>query len=326
MIEALEHEPRLVVDARLEPVAGSTFQPTGFPDLGAATFQRPGGPPSVLVESVQSMTNRLEEIGWNSAAAQPVDAIAQLPYVRIESAEGAFFTSSRLEPHRLAAAYVRDAQIGGTFGRELVTERLGLEKDRPLDWSRIYRAIFDLDPLCLLHGVFFSDRAWHGNPKVRRAVSLVVEAHDAAPVVSGGVKRDDVSFTTGEGRGAAEGYGFVPFARTEYTAREIVLTAVVDLAQIRGYGLGDEAIRLLTFLALWELASLLTGPLRFRTACDLDVASVKLRRPSGFALPDAGILERELVSSQVQFEQPGARVGVWPSSNGSKSRVSKKQR
>lgn len=320
MIDGLDHEPRLVIDAQLEPVAGSTFQPTGFPDLGAATFQRPGGPPSVLVESVQSMTNRLEEIGWDAAAKAPVETVARLPYVRVESAGGAFLTSSRLEPHRLAAAYVRDAQIDGVSGRELVTARLGLQKERPLDWQQIYRAIFHLDPFCLVHGVFFSDQAWHGNPKVRRAVSAVVEAHDAAPVISGGLKRDDVSFTTGEGRGAEEGYGFVPFGRTEYTAREILLTVVVDLAQIRGYGLGEEATRFLTQVALWEVAALLARPLRLRTACDLATVSLEVRRPSGFALPDADALAREIASAAVPFEQPGPQLAVWQPPDGAKRR------
>ena len=57
---------RHVYDVELTPVLGSTFQPTGFPDLGAATFDRFGATgddlpvPSLLVESVQSMTNRLE--------------------------------------------------------------------------------------------------------------------------------------------------------------------------------------------------------------------------------------------------------------------------
>jgi CRISPR-associated protein Csb1 len=311
MIEGLERAPRLVLDARLEPVAGSTFQPTGFPDLGAATFQRPGGPPSVLVESVQSMTNRLEEVGWNAPANAPAETIDTLPYVRVEAPDGAFLTSSRLEPHRLAAAYVRDARVDGATGRELVGERLGLEKGRPLDWPRIHRAIFGLDPLCLVHGVFFSDKEWHGNPKVRRALSAVIEAHDVAPVVSGGLKRDDVSFTAGEGRGAEEGYGFVPFPRTEYTAREIVLTAVFDLAQIRGYGLEDDRSRLLALVALWELATLLGGPLRLRTACDLEVVSVTVRTPAGWELPSADALAEELVSVAPSFEEPGPRLATW---------------
>jgi CRISPR-associated protein Csb1 len=325
MIDGLENEPRLVIDVQLEPVAGSTFQPTGFPDLGAATFQRPGGPPSVLVESVQSMTNRLEEVGWNHAERTPVETVAKLPYVRVESADGAFLTSSRLEPHRLAAAYVRDAASDGVSGRDLVTARLGLQKERPLDWPQIYRAIFELDPFCLVHGVFFSDSAWHGNPKVRRAVSAVVEAHDAAPVISGGLKRDDVAFTATEGRGAAEGYGFVPFGRTEYTAREIVLTVVVDLAQIRGYGLDEDATRLLTQVALWEIASLLAKPFRLRTACDLETVSLDVRRPSGFVLPDAAALAGQIASSTPQFEAPGPRLAVWQPPKSSKDRGAEKE-
>ena len=34
---------RTVLEADLAPLAGSLFQPTGFPDLGAAEFERPSG-------------------------------------------------------------------------------------------------------------------------------------------------------------------------------------------------------------------------------------------------------------------------------------------
>ena len=252
-----------------------------------------------------------KELGWDSAVAGPVEPLASLPYARIESAEGVFLTSSRLEPHRLAAAYVRDARFDGQSGGELVTDRLGLEPGRPLDWRRIYRAIFELDPLCLIHGVFFSSKEWHGNPKVRRSISAVIEARDAAAVISGGLKRDDVSFTKGEAQGAEEGYGFVPFGRTEYTAREIVLSVVVDLGQIRGYGLGEPETSLLIDLALWEVASLLESPLRLRTACDLEMTSAHVRRPEGFELPTAATMRGELTSLAVAFAEAGARRGVW---------------
>jgi CRISPR-associated protein Csb1 len=312
MIEALEGESRLVLDVRLAPVAGSTFQPTGFPDLGAATFQRPGQPPSLIVESVQSMANRLEAVGWNGPEQQPHPPLETLPYLRIEAAEdGAFLTSSRLEPHRLAAAYVRDAQIDGSKGVEWIAARLALRPGRPLDWPHIYRAIFELDPLCLLHGVFFSDPRWSGNPKVRRAITAVVEAHDVAPVVSGGLKRDDVAVKSTPGRGSREGYGFVPFGRTEWTAREIELTLVVDLGQIRGYGLGAEGERLLTLLALWEASTLLAEPLRLRTACDLDMESMRARRPDGFSLPKADELASE-IAAVAQPAQHGPVLGQWP--------------
>ncbi len=319
MIEALADAPRLLVDAPLRPVVGTTFQPTGFPDLGAAEFQRPNSPPSLLVESVQSMANRLEELGWDAPAQQPIELLAGLPYVEVVHAEDErFLTSSRLEPHRLAAAYVRDAAIDGADGTDWVTERLGLEPKRPLDWGRIYTAVFEMDPLCLIHGVFFSAKPWHGNPKVRRAITAVVEAHDVAPVISGGLKRDDVQFTQGEsGRGAEEGYGFVPFGRTEYTAREIVLGASVDLAQIRGYGLPSERTELLTLLAVWELASLLESPLRLRTACDFELAAEPaIRRPERFGLPSADDLANRVRELSLGFEHPGALRAVWPAKDG----------
>lgn len=41
---------RLLLEVQLEPVQGSRFQPTGFPDLGAAVYQA-GEVPCVLVES-----------------------------------------------------------------------------------------------------------------------------------------------------------------------------------------------------------------------------------------------------------------------------------
>lgn len=315
MIDALEPHHRVVLEATLEPVASTTFQPTGFPDLGAAEFQRPGQPPGLLVESVQSMANHFESLGWDSAARRPILALARLPYLEIVHADDErFLTSSRLEPHRLAAAYVRDASVDGTNGTDWIGARLGLEKGRPLDWSVIYRAIFQLDPLCLLHGVFFSDQRWHGNPKVRRALAAVIEADNVAPAVSGGVKRDDVQFVAGEGRGAEEGYGFVPFGRTEYVAANIRLRAAIDLAQIRGYGLDESATGLLIVIALWEIATLLAQPLRLRTACDLDVTGLDIRRPTGFELPSSEALSAEIerLAEAAEVEAPGSTRCRWP--------------
>ncbi|CAN5153924.1 hypothetical protein BH20ACT16_BH20ACT16_03110 [soil metagenome] len=313
MIEALGDATRLVVDARLRPVIGSTFQPTGFANLGAAEFQRPGRPPSLLVESVQSMTNHFEALGFDRATRQPIALLAELPWIAVSAtAGGEHLTSSREEPHRLAAAYVRNAGIAGESGLAWLVARLGLRPKSPLDWRSIYATIFQLDPLCLLHGVFFSDKGFHGNPKVRRALSAVIEAHDVVPVVSGGLKRDDVQFTSSEGQGAEEGYGFVPFGRTEYSADEIVLSASLDLTQLRGYGLDPAATRLLTLIAVWELRALLDGPLRLRTACDLEVEAVTVRRPDGYELPSRGDLEAAITSSDLVFDEPGARQATWP--------------
>jgi CRISPR-associated protein Csb1 len=142
-----------------------------------------------------------------------------------------------------------------------------------------------------------------GNPKIRRAVTAVIEAHGIRPLVSGGVKRDDVNPTHGESRGASEGFGFVPFGRTEYTAKEIELAVVLDLEQIRGYGLGEKEADLLTAVALWEIASLLDKPLRLRTACDLELdGEPEATRPDGWKLPSVADLESAIAAGKVSFD------------------------
>src|SRR5579875_670414 len=62
---ALDKAQRLLIEAKLKPLQGTRFQPTGFPNLGAATYQGPGGVDMLLVESAQSMANRLEAVCWD---------------------------------------------------------------------------------------------------------------------------------------------------------------------------------------------------------------------------------------------------------------------
>jgi CRISPR-associated protein Csb1 len=46
-------------------------------------------------------------------------------------------------------------------------------------------------------------------------------------------------------------------------------------------------------LALFKILTLLSGGLRLRTACDLDVIAVRVVRPTGFVLPAASVLATE---------------------------------
>lgn len=268
---------REMFDVPLRPAAGSRFQPTGFPDLGAATFRRPVGETDwedcLLVESAQSMANHLEAAGWDSGLQQPTPALAGLPYVRVVSTDGRYLSSSRTEAHRLAGAFVKDATLDGAEMKPVIRERLGLRDDTPLAPRDIAAAIFALDPLCLVHGVFFAEKAgvWPGQPKVARALTAFVEAHDVKQAVSGGVKRDEVRHSVAEKEegAAAEGYGFVPFHRIEWVAREIIASFSLDLDQIASYGLDHPASELLVAVARYEIRALLEGGFRPRTACDL---------------------------------------------------------
>ena len=42
-LDQLDDHPRLLIQAKLRPIQGTRFQPTGFPDLGAATYDAPDG-------------------------------------------------------------------------------------------------------------------------------------------------------------------------------------------------------------------------------------------------------------------------------------------
>jgi CRISPR-associated protein Csb1 len=289
---------RHVYEVDLAPVAGSTFQPTGFPDLGAATFKRTMDgrqQDCLIVESVQSMANRLEATTWDAGAQRPVAAVEGLPYVEVVDPDGRFLTSSRLEAHRLFSAFVRDATWNGHSGDVELLQRLDLRNDVPLDYPAMARQILALDPLSLVHGVFFAGKPkgakgrgnWLAQPKFTRAVTAVIEAHDVSPVASGGRKADAVRHNLQgdtEG-GTAEGYGSVPFHRMEWTAERIVASVVIDRQLLGSYGLPVPATELLEALAMWEVRALFDAGLRLRTACDLDVVGgIAVRR--GEELPD----------------------------------------
>lgn len=272
---------RQLVDVDLRPVNGSRFQPTGFPDIGAATFQRFDPHPDrdddwvncLVLESAQSMANRLEGTAWDDATDQPVELFAGLPYVRVMHADdGDYLTSSRTEAHRLASAFIKEATLGVDDMKTVIRQRLGLRDDRPVAPRSIARAIMALDPFCLVHGVFFAEKAdiWPGQPRIVRALSAQIEAIDIKPAHLGGVKRDHVRHGISDTGGSAEGYGTIPYHRTEWAARTIRASFNLDLAQIRSYGLDDDATALLIAIARWEIATLLDQPLRLRTACDLE--------------------------------------------------------
>lgn len=269
---------RTVLKADLTPLAGSRLQPTGFPDLGAAEFDTPDGQKALIVESAQSMANRLEATTWDEARSDQAEELAALPYVRVVGTDGAFLSSSRLEAHRLASAYIMKGTIGGADAEKWMEERLSLAKGHPLDYQAVAQACFGLDPVSLVHGVFFARKAWPWQPKIARAVTSFIEAYDVRPVVSGGVKRDIVVNEAKEGA-TSEGYGTVPHHRVEYTAGTITAYFAVDHDQFRSYGLPGPATALLEALVDFEIANLLDSGLRLRTACDLVVREVEGERP-----------------------------------------------
>lgn len=311
----LDTAPRLLIEARLKPVQGHRFQPTGFPNLGAATYKAPDGTDMLLVESAQSVANRLEAVCWDEVADDWVGPLQGLPLVKVVKGDGAVFTNSVLEAHRLNSTYIENSAWFDKFKKELDYDE---KRAGPIDLhAKIYPALLKYDPNSLLHGVFLESIA--GVIRSPRALSGFIEAAGSAIASSGGVKNDRVDPTGGISGGAAAGGGNVPFARDEFTAKTIVAYFNLDLAQIRAFGLGAEAERLLIALALFKVRKFLDDGLRLRTACDLDLVSLEVTRPGGFSVCELADLEAELpsfvaaVAAKKQFADPPVTTVTWKS-------------
>ncbi len=291
-LSTLDTATRLLFSIDLQPVQGDRFQPTGFPNLGAATYQTKDGP-KLLVESNQSMANRLEATVWDNVAEKPVAALDGISHVTVKK-NNKFLTDTMLEAHRLNSPYILEV-AGSPFVAQLKAE-LGALENGPVNRKLLAQVLFKYDVGSLLHGVFLakSDLAG-GRLRVARAISAFIEARGARVAASGGVKNDHVN-PSGDTK---KGFGNVPFARDEFTAEQVVLHVNIDLAQLRGYGLGTDAERLLVLLALYRLRKLIDGDLRLRTACDLEPVTREptATRPEGFVLPSLSDLEIDLLAS-----------------------------
>jgi CRISPR-associated protein Csb1 len=268
-LSKLENHHDLLFEIPLKVRQGYRFQPTGFPDLGAAEFDTPQGR-SLLVESAQSMANRLEAVCWDERSNDLIEELGGLSYVRVtrNDESKSFLTSSVLEAHRLNSPYI-EKSVDGLHAT--IKGEIGIGPSGPLDRPRFLKTLLKYDVGSLLHGVFLE--SMDGRLRLTRSISTFIEADGVKVAASGGVKNDWVQPAKDEagGRTASEGFGNLPFPRDEYTAEKITLYASIDLAQIRGYGLDDDTTKMLILLALFKLRAFIDSPMRLRTACTFEL-------------------------------------------------------
>lgn len=304
---ALKDHPRLLIEATLEPLQGTRFQPTGFPDLGAATYLLPGNKTRMLLlESAQSVANRLESSIWDEAKQDVVTPLQGIPYVVVKQHE-TVLTNSLLEAHRLNSFYILEGKDRSFFDQ--LRKELDAPAEKPVDFRKLAQVLARYDLNSLLHGIFLAKKEIAGGRfKLARALSGFIEAYNVEVVSSGGVKNDRVN----PAADAKKGGGNIPYHREEYTAEKITAYFSLDLAQIRGYRLGGDLENLLVAIALYKVQRFLDRGLRLRTACDLEATTITVKRPDGFALPSytelAKVLPALVKAAAPAFANPPVTV------------------
>ncbi len=243
----------------------------------------------LLVESAQSVANRLEAVCWDSVANDWVAPLQGLPVVKVKDRTGQPLTNSVLEAHRLNSPYIlegKDKSFLAILQKELAIADKGI-----VDLKKLAATLLKYDINALLHGVFLAKKEIAGGRmRLPRALTGFIEAEDVNVAASGGVKNDAVN-PSGD---TAKGFGNVPFHREEFTGR-ITVFFNLDLALLRGFGLGEDVETLLVALALFKIRRFLRDGLRLRTACDLELkGELVVQRPSEFIVPSLDEIEREL--------------------------------
>jgi CRISPR-associated protein Csb1 len=285
-LASLYDQPRLLIEATLRVATGfnGRFQPTGFPDLGAALHKGVRLDPNgnlitldmLLVESAQSIANWLEAVCLDGDDYN--DDCRGIPYVRVLDGHNnnRFLTSSVLEPHRLASDYVLDAKHAGRPYKDDFAQALGANKARPIHIPSLVPEIFRRDPGSVVHGVFLE--RIDGRIRLPRLVSASIDAAEPEQANSGGVYRGQVTAKDN-----------IPYPRQEFTSTDIKASFVIHLGTLRSYRLGaaskppalgthqgqwtnEEAF--LVLWALYKIRRFLNGYLRLRTACEFEVGSI----------------------------------------------------
>lgn len=343
--DKLNSAPRLLMEAKLKPLQGHRFQPTGFADLGPARYTSPDGTEMLLVESTQSVANRMELGCWDAAEQDLIADLRGLPYLKIIDANNRHCSNSLLEAHRINSEYVmkESRRVTITNGQRNVAQKsfneefaseIGYEKDGRVDWQRFHKGLFRYDANSLIHGCFLEEIG--GRLRATRILSGFIEASGIASAESGGVKNNIVQ---PELKG---GEGNVPFHRTEFVAKEINIYFNLDLALLCGYGLATETEqknlddwkkmdgksrgerpfvfstpeKFLIALSLFKVRRFLSAGLRLRTACDLEVdGDLTVTRPNGFQIPDEAKLLAEcktlIAVCKPLFAEPAITLVEW---------------
>ncbi|MBX6420386.1 MAG: type I-U CRISPR-associated protein Cas7 [Nevskia sp.] len=266
LLDQLYAQDYVCIKAKLVPQDGKHYiQPTGFPDIGACIFKDANGGVRCLVESEQSMANRLEGVCMTDAGdwADPWKA---LPLIEVQDRSGQRIATNLTEPHRIASSYILEGMIGQstTTFRDILWSAIGMQGEPdearlPLNGrANLDRVIFVLDPSALLHGYQFVQTKFVGmrQPRILHARIEATLAGDEE-MNYGMVKVDTIEPDAASQKGANKGQSISGKHRVLW--KDITAIFELDVLALKNLHLDENQRKFLLGLALWKIGAFLSN-------------------------------------------------------------------
>ena len=299
LVDELLQQDRVLLSAELHLANGSFFQPTGFPDIGACIYTDGAGEPRCLVESEQSMANRLEAVCMKAPGVWREPLADKLPVIRVANKKNRLLATNLTEPHRVASSYVLEGSVNGTTLQDKLKKHLSIDdKTWPLDGrEKLTQAVFALDPGAILHGFQFMQ--WEAvGLRAARLLHARLEAvlADDGEIHYGLVKVDGIEPESSAAKKSNKGQSIG--AKARYVPKSIQATFEIDVLALRerslvpasdGEGVtgnsgNQTARRFLLALALWKIYRFLTNAPAFDARTGDTMGALRLRADCSLAL------------------------------------------
>jgi CRISPR-associated protein Csb1 len=272
---------RVIITAKLTLANGAFLQPTGFPDIGSCIYTDADGNRRCLVESEQSMANRLEAVCMKSPGHW-VDKLKNLPVIEVRDANNCLLATNLTEPHRIASSYVLEGKLNGSDVKTMLTDKLGLYGDKGGSWpldkrDSLEKLVFALDPAALLHGFQFVQWKFVGLRQTRLLSARLECLLAEEPEVHYGMVKFDLIEPSSQGEGTNKGQSIAAKSRVVAAKDGIKATFDIDLLGLKNLAVDESQKKFLLALALWKIGALLSNKASFDARSRQTGPSLRLR-------------------------------------------------
>jgi CRISPR-associated protein Csb1 len=281
ILEQMFSKDRVIITAKLTLANGAFLQPTGFPDIGSCIYTDGDGKRRCLVESEQSMANRLESVSMKSPGHW-VDELKHVPVIEVHDANNVLLATNLTEPHRIASSYVMEGKLNGSDVKTMLADKIGLSGDNGASWPLdkrhcLEKLVFALDPAALLHGFQFVQWKFVGLRQTRLLSARLECVLADEPEVHYGMVKFDLIEPSSQGEGTNKGQSIAAKSRVVAAKDGITATFDIDLLGLKSLALDEPQKKFLLALALWKIGALLSNKASFDARSRQTSPALRLR-------------------------------------------------